>query len=562
MWLVSLALADDSFYPSAAGAPVRYADLLAAGAVTGRTGRLLVRGDPWTVEHNPGVDKVEELPGGLLRVTPRGDDLALARSLHGAPGIRYAVPDVILPLEVRLPDDPLLANQWHLENDGSGGRAEDVDIDAELAWYYATGAGQTIAVIDSGVQLDHPDLSVIGGHDYIDADDDANPGEDSSAPHGTCAAGIAAATGNNGIGVTGVAYDADIYAIRLIGGDTSLEDLYNSFVEAVDAGSTVLSNSWGYGSSCESVPDYDVFDDMFDYAEDVGRGGLGAAVVFAAGNSACDIAGDAMLRRRSLVVVAALESNDSRAWYSSYGDAVDIAAPTSLLTTDMTPGGYGNYGGDDAYADGFGGTSAATPVVSGVFALMFEANPRLTALEARNIVCDTAVRVDFGLADYDSDGRNPYYGCGRIDAGAAVAAVANTAPLAPVPRYVADTAELPRVVLSWIPAEDADGDVMFHRVRWSLGGEEVTAEVDGDHLDLSADVVEGDVVTWTVAAVDPWGEGPESEPLSLTIVALEQPVAPVVTEEEPTTCGGGSPWVLGAGLALLGVARRRAPRSL
>jgi subtilisin family serine protease len=438
-----------------------------------------------------------------------------------------------------------------------------VDIDAERAWTYATGAGVTIAVLDSGVQLDHPDLVVVPGHDYIDQDDDPGPAPGSDeGPHGTCAAGVAAAVGDNTYGVAGVAYGADIYAVRLIGGDTTLDDLYNAFVESVDAGAGVLSNSWGFGTACETVPRYGVFADMFDYAEETGRGGLGSVVVFAAGNGACDIENDHMLGHETAVVVAAIESWDQRAWYSSYGDAVDIAAPTTLLTTDLTEGGYGSYDGDDAFVDGFNGTSAATPVVAGVVALMMEANPRITAAAIRDVLCATAVRTDVANAGYDADGRSPYYGCGRIDAGAAVEAVADTAPDAPEPALVADEVVVGRAVLAWEAAADPDGDVSGYEVSWwRIGGgddtdpiEETLVPVAGTSLDLGAELDVGDGVTWKVRAVDPWGAGPWSAEQAFTVVAEETAPPPEQESGCRHTSGAG---MGGLALAALGLARRR-----
>jgi subtilisin family serine protease len=562
--LLPLALAEDSFFPGRGPESVRYGDLLAAGSVLGRTGHVLVRAEPGALDSAPGIRRVTTKRGGLLRVEPAdGDDLALARALRARPGVAWTMPDLILPLvPAAAPDDPLLGDQWHLENTGQGGRPLDVDIDATVAWEYATGAGQRIAILDSGTQLDHPDLRVIPGYDYVDRDDVPDPGDDTSNAHGTGTAGIAAAIGNNGYGVAGVAWDAEVYAIRLIGGATSTEDLYDAFYEAVDAGATVLSNSWGFNSDCSGVPDYAVFDDIFAYAEDVGRDGLGAAVVFAAGNAGCDIDADSMLRHRTIVVVSAIEAWDERAWYSNYGEVVDIGAPTALLTADVSPGGYGSYGGDDAIADGFSGTSGATPVVAGVMALMFEANPRLTARQARSVLCDTAVRMDLQGGEWDADGWSPYYGCGRIDAGAAVAAVANSAPAAPVPRLVSETAELPRVLLAWEPALDADGDVQSYTVRWSLPGDDEPREsvVTETTIDLSEDLEEGDVVTWTVSATDPWGEGPESAPLTFTVVAapVEAPPADEPRPESPSTCAasptGGA---LTVALAALLIRRRR-----
>ena len=160
------------------------------------------------------------------------------------------------------------------------------------------------------------------------------------------------------------------------------------------------------------------------------------------------------------------------------------------------------------------------------------------------------VRVDAALQAYDSDGWSPYYGCGRIDAGAAVAAVAASEPEAPVP-LAAETAEAPRVVLAWEPAVDPDGDVEAYVVRWN-DGEDHEDTVTDTWLSIGEDVEVGDVVTWTVAAVDSWGEGPASAEASVEVVAMP--------EETPTPEAEGcdttrSPAWLGL-LALIGVRRR------
>lgn len=609
---------DDTFR-IAPGETVHYADLLERGAILGRTGRILVSlheypptgstGQPPAAPWSAGrVTTV--LRGGLIRVTPGPgeDDLALARRLDALPGVEFAVPDLLLPLTTsEAPSDPFYMDQWHLENTGQTGIA-DTDIDAALAWQFATGTGQTIAIIDTGTQPDHPDLRVTLGYDYVDHDADSTPdyGDSSGGPHGTGTAGIAAASGNNGIGVAGVAFDADIYAIRLIGGSTSTEDVYNAFVEAVDAGAGVLSNSWGYGS-CDAVAASSVFTKMFRYAEKQGRDGLGSVVVFAAGNDGCDLADNGMLNMEYPVTVAALESNDVRSSYSDFGDAVDIAAPTSLLTTDWTTGGYGSYNGDDGYYPYFSGTSGATPVVAGVFALMFEANPRLTAADAREVLCQTGVKVDLDSVTYDAEGRNPYYGCGRVNAGAAVAAVVNAAP--ETPTVPADETVAPGPAnLTWTAAGDPDGDALSYVVRWSVEGPtptaaegwpQVAADSGGDSATDSAtgadtaddtggptdsggdpapgvetsgestvtgvffrppaSFVDGDVLTWTVASLDAWGEGAPSATVTVTVAEPEVAADDPVGEKQAGCSTSGAAGSLGlamAGLLALSTGRR------
>jgi hypothetical protein len=271
-----------------------------------------------------------------------------------------------------------------------------------------------------------------------------------------------------------------------------------------------------------------------------------------------------MLAQDFVLAVAAVESDDVRAGYSSFGRHVDLAAPTSLLTTDLIPGGYGSYAGEDAWADGFAGTSAATPVVSGVVALMLEANPRLTARDVREVLCDTAVRNDAAHAGYDARGWSPYYGCGRVDAGAAVAAVANTAPGAPEPTHATLTVAPDRGVLRWTPAIDADAEPLTHEVRWSRDGdaEPTLARVDGDSLDLRDALAPGDVVSWAVRAHDAWGPGPWSEDATWTVDAA--PTAPTPTIPEggcSATSGGRAPGAPMAGVlvgaVLLAVRRAR-----
>ncbi len=567
---------DDTFFAGPGPERLSMASLEAGGTVRGRTGALLARvDDPAAIAALAGVAEVRRLRGRLVRIVLRGgvDDLAFARGLHGRAGVHWVHPDLRLALVPHAaPDDPWYAQQWHLDNTGQGGRIADVDINAPEAWALATGAGVTIAVIDTGVQLDHPDLIVIPGHDYVDHDEDPSPASDDGAPHGTGVAGIAAAIGNNAYGVTGVAWASEVYAIRLIGGDTSMTDLYDAFAEAVDAGSGVLSNSWGF-YGCDGVPAAQVFNEMIEYAEDEGRGGLGSVVVFAAGNDNCNNSNDALVGNNKVVAVAALEWWDQRASYSNYGSPLDIAAPTALLTTDLTAGGYGSYGGDDGFWEGFSGTSGAAPVVSGVVALMLEANPRLTAKQVRAVLADTAAKVDLQNGAWDEDGWSPYYGYGRIDAAAAVAAVASSAPSAPVPILLRDTVYVDRVILAWEPAVDPDGDVQFATVRWWLDGVDpsLAAEFNtaGRHVDLDGDVAVGDVVHWQVAAEDTWGLGAWSTIQSFTVI--EKPVAIVADAgedavdepaDEPAACatGHGGFTLLGAASIVSSLVRRRVGR--
>ena len=124
-----------------------------------------------------------------------------------------------------------------------------------------------------------------------------------------------------------------------------------------------------------------------------------------------------------------------------------------LLTTDITGApGYGDFEGDPDYAPYFSGTSAAAPVVSGVLALMFAANPDLTAADARTMLNVTADKVHPDEAAYDASGWSPVYGYGRVNAAAAVLAVSNERPAAPVVLGPDGDPYDDRVVLQWSAA--------------------------------------------------------------------------------------------------------------
>ncbi|MBN1335993.1 MAG: S8 family serine peptidase [Deltaproteobacteria bacterium] len=528
-----------------------------------RTGALLAHvEDPGALLVDPDVARVEVLAGDghVVRIVPREglDEGTLSVDLHGRPGVTWAHPDLALPLVLHaLPDDPFVTDQWHLENTGQGGWLPGVDINAEAAWARTSGHGALVAIVDTGVELTHPDLAVIGGWDYVSGDADSSPDlEDDSGPHGTASAGLAAAIGDNGRGVAGVAWEAQVYAIRLIGGYTTLGDLYDAFVEATDAGAWVISNSWGFGDDCSPFPTFGSIQDAVDYAEQHGRGGLGTVVVASAGNANCDISEDGFLAHPAVVGVAASNGNDEREGYSCYGDHVDLSAPSGgVLTTDLTgEAGYGSWEKDDACYGYFSGTSASAPIVAGAVALLFGANPRLTAAQAREVLCETAVRLDVDHAGYDASGWSPWYGCGRVDAGSAVQAVANAAPGAPVPLVPGAEAWEERVLLAWVPAVDPDGDWLEHTVSWWVDeGPVQEATLEGSSLDLSGAVQAGDRVSWQVSATDLWGPGEASDVRSFRVVETPRRMRPDASCAATGRRHGA--WAIL--LALLAMARRR-----
>lgn len=544
----------------------------ASGGLPARpVGTVLARAvEPDRLAQVPGVKAVVPLrgDGGTVRLelSDGADPFALSRDLHGRAGVRWAHPDLFVPLEPHtLPDDPYYGAQWHLDNPGSEQSAAGVDVRAVDAWAITSGAGGLVAIVDSGTETDHPDLRVTPGYDYVDRDEDSNPTDNA---HGTAAAGLAAAIGDNDLGIAGVAWGADVYGIRLLGGETSMEDVRESFVEATDAGAWVINNSWGFGTDCPNIPRIGAIEDGLEYAEEEGRDGLGTVMVFSAGNGGCDIGNNWMLDFETVVAVAATNRADVREGYSCFGDPVDISAPSGgVLTTDMLgEAGYGSYRDDEDYWDGFSGTSASAPIAAGVYTLMLAANPGITAAEARDAACATATRVDIALAGYDDTGWSPWYGCGRIDAGAAVAAVANALPGGITITAPGDTASADRVVLAWEPAVDPDGDPLVYDLRWWVDGDEddaVQVLVDQPWLDLTGELDPGDVLTWRVQAVDAWGAGPEAAPADVLIEAPPsepaRPAAPQRVEEGSGGCTSapGAGGLAGLLLGALGLVRRR-----
>ncbi|MDO8612662.1 MAG: S8 family serine peptidase [Dehalococcoidia bacterium] len=272
------------------------------------------------------------------------------------------------------------------------------------------GAGVKVAVIDSGVDYTHPDLNdnfdltgtdrCTGGLGYDFVNNDANPMDDNG--HGTHVAGTVAAEDNDA-GVVGVAPEACLYALKVLGsnGSGSYSNVIAALQWAVDHGVQVTNNS--YGSSGNPG---DTVKAAFDNAA-----AAGIYHAAAAGNSGkCSGSGDNVIypaRWDSLVAVAATGSNDVRACFSSTGPAVELAAPGVSINSTLPGGGYGAKSG----------TSMASPHMAGSAALVFAANPGWSNDQVRNHLQATA-------EDLGDPGRDPKYGYGLVRPDQAVASLA------------------------------------------------------------------------------------------------------------------------------------------
>jgi subtilisin family serine protease len=355
----------------------------------------------------------------------------------------WAEPNFLTEIrKVFLPNDPLLANQWHLENTGQGGGTVGEDVHAQEAWDITTGNSNiVIAIIDDGVDTGHPDLSAniqAGGYDFFDDDSDANPRYFASPYnvtnvndiHGTPCAGVAAARGNNAAGVTGIAYNCRILPIKVWGSPNLAPN--NDIADAIryaGARAAVLSSSWTSGTS-------DVVRQAIQAVTTTdGRGGLGALALFAAGNSNGAVGFPANIA--ASIAVGASTNQGQRAGYSCFGSELDLVAPSnggtqSIWTTDVSIANRGyNLGSavaggtDGRYTNSFGGTSSATPLAAGVAALIFSVRPEIPGSLARRILEESSDQI--GPLAY-VNGRNNQFGRGRVNAQRAVE-MARAAPI-------------------------------------------------------------------------------------------------------------------------------------
>lgn len=339
--------------------------------------------------------------------------------------------------------------QWHLFNNGQEGGLAGEDIKAKEAWAITKGSPNiTIAIIDDSVDIDHPDLKpniwtnpestqpdVHGWNFFGDTDDprpqkftppyDRTAGNDN---HGTPCAGVAAATGDGTLGVVGIAYGCRILPVKVFMGDEMVQN--KTLARAIRyAGqkADVLSNSWGIPKS----------NDVAFAIKDVvqrGRNGKGCLVFVATGNDNYPSIGFPASVQEA-IAIGASDNMGTRAYYSNYGEGIDLVAPSSggtkgIFTTDVSiPGrGYntGKVGSGDAeglYTNSFGGTSSATPLAAGVAALILSLNPILTWDRVRKYMCDTADKICMDCGGRYIDGYSIYYGYGRVNAFGALKAV-------------------------------------------------------------------------------------------------------------------------------------------
>ncbi|AKV67092.1 Alkaline phosphatase [Microcystis panniformis FACHB-1757] len=317
------------------------------------------------------------------------------------PIFEYIEPDYIRTLgtitpKATFPNDPSFNQLWGLHNTGQSGGTPDADIDAPEAWDIQKGnPNLVIGVIDTGVDYNHQDL--VGniwtnpgeipndgidndGNGYVDdirgwdfAYNDNNPSD--VYGHGTHVSGTIAGKGNNGVGVTGVAWNAKIMPLKFLDdqgyGSTSNAILAINYATA--KGVKLTNNSWGGGGYSQAL-----------YNAINAAGQAGALFIAAAGNDALntDVSPHypSSYDLANIISVASTTRTDSLSWFSNYGlTSVDLGAPGSEIYS-TTPG--------NTYAT-YSGTSMASPHVTGAAALLWSQNPTWTAQQVKNTLMNT-----------------------------------------------------------------------------------------------------------------------------------------------------------------------------
>jgi thermitase len=298
--------------------------------------------------------------------------------LRNISGVGYVEPDYPVQAVDTIPNDPSFPSQYGL-----------MAIRAPQGWDLSTGSpAVTIAILDSGVDLGHLELAgkIVQGYDFVNNDN--IPQDDYG--HGTHVAGIAAAWGNNGLGIAGVSWGARILPLKVLNstGGGSFSNVAAALVWATDHGAQVVNMSLG-GSSYSQI-----MQDAVTYAS-----GNGVLMVAASGNAGVNFV-LYPARFSEVIAVAATDGSNQYAAFSNYGAEIDVAAPGDNILS-LWPGGYSTQSG----------TSMAAPFVSGLAAVLFGYSNN--AATVRNQLETTAL-------DVSPTGPDIYTGAGLIQMDAAI----------------------------------------------------------------------------------------------------------------------------------------------
>ena len=397
----------------------------------------------------------------LVRVTEASDldSLSMANRYLQDHRVRYAYPNLISVFVDRdtVLNDPLFPNQWHHRNTGQGGGTVDADADTSMAWDITQGSPVTlIAVLENGgFDLIHPDLTAnlwvnpgetagngldddgngfaddINGWDFVGCispvttgcgDNNPAPASATTEDHGTAVAGVAAARGNNILGVSGACPNCQIMLLRT--GYVSSDWAKSlAFGYAQQMGARIITNSWGGGGATPNTVT------AINNAT-----AAGVTVLFAAGNTTANVCtgtgADPRVSLPNVMAVSSSTNQDRKVVFSAIGNCIDILAPShrgynatdpftgtlNITTTDRQgAAGYNNTNlvtncpsteqspppaNVNDYTMCFGGTSSATPLTAGIAGMVLSVNPGLTRLQIQQLLQDTADKTEDSAGTY------------------------------------------------------------------------------------------------------------------------------------------------------------------
>ena len=444
----AVASQDAALRPATVTATARQAPAGPPSACASAPGRLLVRfsHDATTGGRAASVAKVDgrrlkafRMVPGLELITTSMPLEQVRKRLAARSDVAFVEPDCIIDID-QSPNDPGFGQQWGLDNTGQSGGTAGADIDAAAAWDVRTDAsGVTVAIIDTGMDLDHPDLAAnlwtnpgevagngkdddhngyvddVHGWDFVN--DDALPEDDNG--HGTHVAGTVGARGNNGVGVSGVAWSVKLMPLKAFNaaGSATTSAVIAALEYAVANGARLSNNSYTGPDFVRS--EYDAF---------AAAGAAGHLAIAAAGNAGQNAdeapAYPASFPLEGLVSVAATDDDDELASFSNTGIySVQVAAPGVSIRSTVLGGGYGL----------MSGTSMASPHVAGVAALLAAEHPDWTGTAIRDRILGTT-RAVAGLA-------GAVWTAGVVDAAAALSNEETVLP-PPLPPRVSATVVL------------------------------------------------------------------------------------------------------------------------
>jgi subtilisin family serine protease len=394
------------------------------------------------------ANKVKDVPGMNASVYRISDDDSprevadRVKALHKG-DVLFAEPNALVAPGYT-PNDALLGNSWHIPK-----------IGAPAAWESAQGAGVTIAILDTGVDCAHADLSVscLPGRNVVSGNADVTD----TYGHGTKVAGTAAAIGDNTVGVAGVGFKARILPVKITNdpqGLATYADIASGIIYAADQGAKVANVS------------YAAYDSAAVTSAAAYLASKGGILTMSAGNAGTQ---SSTKNDANIIVVSATDMNDARTSWSSYGMPVDVSAPGLGIPTTLANGEY----------IAMSGTSFSAPIVAGAAAVLISLGTTTPSGDIVRLLLGAA--RDLGVGGYDQE-----YGFGRLDLGAAMVALkAGTIPTISYPGGVQNQSSLSLVSYAVVSKTKDSGVVEWStnvpatgRVKYGLGSSALSSTVE------------------------------------------------------------------------------------